>query len=96
MKRYSIDSTPDATEDPEGEWVKWEDARLNDMENTNTWRSHSQMSAELIDAQSLLRRRNSWNRNIRDGVDKLLAEAGYLPDSSARHQLASMNFDDQP
>lgn len=35
----------------------------------------------------------NWNRSIRDSVDALLAEAGYQPDSSARHQLAMMNFD---
>lgn len=34
-----------------------------------------------------------WNKGIRDSVDSLLAQAGYRPDSSARHQLAMMNFD---
>ena len=34
-----------------------------------------------------------WNKNIRDSVDKLLEQAGYAEDSSARHQLAMMNFD---
>lgn len=33
-----------------------------------------------------------WNQKIRDSVDALLAEAGYAPDSSARHQLSMMNF----
>lgn len=35
----------------------------------------------------------AWNKRIRDSVDLLLAQAGYAPDSSARHQLACMNFD---
>ena len=35
----------------------------------------------------------AWNKSIRDGVDSLLEQAGYQPDSSARHQLAMMNFD---
>ena len=34
-----------------------------------------------------------WNKNIRDSVDKLLEQAGYAEDSSARHQLSMMNFD---
>jgi hypothetical protein len=36
----------------------------------------------------------AWNKSIRDSVDSLLEQAGYQPDSSARHQLAMMNFDD--
>lgn len=35
----------------------------------------------------------TWNKKIRDNVDSLLAQAGYAPDSSARHQLSLMNFD---
>jgi hypothetical protein len=35
----------------------------------------------------------AWNKSIRDSVDSLLEQAGYQPDSSARHQLAMMNFD---
>ena len=35
----------------------------------------------------------NWNKRIRDSVDSLLAHAGYAEDSSARHQLACMNFD---
>ena len=35
-----------------------------------------------------------WNKRIRDSVDSLLEQAGFAPDSSARHQLACMNFDD--
>ena len=34
----------------------------------------------------------SWNQKIRDSVDSLLAQRGYAEDSSARHQLACMNF----
>lgn len=34
-----------------------------------------------------------WNKAVRDSTDKLLAEAGYQPDSSVRHGLAMMNFD---
>ena len=37
-----------------------------------------------------------WNKAIRDSVDSLLDQAGYQPDSSARHQLAMMNFDTSP
>jgi len=40
--------------------------------------------------------RAKWNKGIRDSVDALLAQAGYQPDSSARHQLAMMNFDTPP
>lgn len=35
---------------------------------------------------------NDWNKQIRDSVDSLLEQAGYDPNSSARHQLAMMNF----
>ena len=38
----------------------------------------------------------AWNKNIRDKVDSLLAEAGYQPDSNARHLLGMMNFDTTP
>ncbi len=38
----------------------------------------------------------AWNRGIRDSVDSLLAQAGYADDSSARYQLACMNFDFVP
>lgn len=38
----------------------------------------------------------AWNKRIRDSVDALLEQAGYQPDSSARHQLGMMNFDAQP
>ena len=38
----------------------------------------------------------AWNKNIRDSVDSLLAEAGYQPDSSARNALSMMNFDTPP
>ena len=38
-------------------------------------------------------RKNEWNRKIRDLVDDLLAQRGYDPESSARHNLALMNFD---
>ena len=38
----------------------------------------------------------AWNKGIRDSVDLLLAQAGYQPDSSARHQLAMMKFDTPP
>lgn len=34
-----------------------------------------------------------WNKAIRNSVDRLLAEAGYSPDSSSRHQLSMMRFD---
>ncbi len=35
----------------------------------------------------------AWNKSIRDSVDSLLAQAGFEPDSSVRHQLAMMNFE---
>ena len=38
----------------------------------------------------------AWNKNIRDRVDSLLAEAGYQPDSSARNALSMMNFATPP
>lgn len=38
-------------------------------------------------------RKTNGNRKIRDLVDGLLAQAGYAPDSSARHNLSLMNFD---
>jgi hypothetical protein len=38
----------------------------------------------------------AWNKRIRDSVDSLLEQAGYQPDSSARHQLAMMSFDATP
>lgn len=38
--------------------------------------------------------KNQWNKNIRDSVDELLRQAGFAEDSSVRHQLAMMNFDD--
>jgi hypothetical protein len=38
----------------------------------------------------------AWNKSIRDSVDSLLEQAGYQPDSSARHELAMMNFDATP
>jgi hypothetical protein len=34
-----------------------------------------------------------WNKRIIESVDSLLAQAGFEPDSSVRHQLAMMNFD---
>ena len=34
-----------------------------------------------------------WNKSIRDSVDALLHRGGYNEESSARHQLAMMNFD---
>jgi hypothetical protein len=37
-----------------------------------------------------------WNKRIIDSVDFLLAQAGFEPDSSVRHQLAMMNFDVNP
>jgi hypothetical protein len=40
--------------------------------------------------------RTEWNKQIRDSVDSLLAKAGYEPESSARLQLAMMNFDTLP
>ena len=47
-------------------------------------------------AQEPVARRAAWNKTIRDSVDSLLAQAGYEPDSSARYQLAMMNFDVPP
>lgn len=38
----------------------------------------------------------AWNKKIMDSVDSLLAQAGFEPDSSVRHQLAMMNFDVNP
>lgn len=35
----------------------------------------------------------AWNKAIRDSVDALLHKGGYNEESSARHQLAMMNFD---
>ena len=37
--------------------------------------------------------RTRWNKGVRDNVDALLAQAGYQPDSSARHGLGMVNFD---
>jgi len=48
--------------------------------------------ADFIDARAV-QVESSWNEKIRDSVDRLLAQAGYASDSSARHQLACMNFD---
>ncbi len=39
-------------------------------------------------------RKTNGNRKIRDLEDGLLAQAGYAPDSSARHNLSLMTFDD--
>lgn len=50
-------------------------------------------NARLIAAAPNLLAQHEWNRRVRDSVDALLAEAGYAPDSSARHQLSQMNFD---
>ena len=36
-----------------------------------------------------------WNKSIRDSVDALLHRGGYSEESSARHQLSMMNFDEQ-
>ena len=47
------------------------------------------MSTKVVDCT-----RTEWNKRIRDSVDSLLEQAGFAPDSSARHQLACMNFDD--
>jgi hypothetical protein len=38
----------------------------------------------------------AWNKKIRDSVDSLLAQAGFEPDSSVRHQLSMMDFDVNP
>ncbi len=56
--------------------------------------AHAELAA-VREQNSLTTNHNEWNRTIRDSVDSLLKEAGYAEDSSARHQLACMNFDQQ-
>lgn len=69
----------------------WADSDMQAMDNLDAYiQRHKASRTELAKPVPV---EQNWNRSIRDSVDALLAEAGYEPDSSARHQLAMMNFD---
>ena len=73
-----------------GEWQKIEtacDLTLTAVECIK------KLKAENESLRKDAERKTNGNRKIRDLVDGLLAQAGYAPDSSARHNLSLMNFD---
>ena len=72
----------------EDEW------RRNNWRCVHGWLRGEQ--CEICNAAQPVQEPVAWNKNIRDKVDLLLAEAGYQPDSSARNALSMMNFDTPP
>lgn len=57
--------------------------------------SELEQSSKSVPTATVEVNHNQWNRTIRDRVDALLKEAGFAEDSSVRHQLACMNFDQE-
>lgn len=89
-------------------WSEWKDSLNSVMEQRNAlqaklsameavepvaWKCPDCGSGQKYDHRGCINRKN-WNKTIRDSVDNLLKQAGFTEDSSARHQLAMMNFDE--
>jgi DNA repair exonuclease SbcCD ATPase subunit len=64
------------------------------LDMANGWLDERQANIEALEKRvAELEAALRWNKQAQHVVDRLLAQAGYSEDSSARHNLSMMNFD---